>query len=229
MAMAISTYHLNTTDNPIANGCTETCNSASTIISNIRWSENDSIIEDEDEEEEDDEEDEEDEEDDEDDVDPVLMWGDAAPSLMSGYCDTTNCTECRESWYDDTPNDKAYRCKDETIFKYRNKCGKKRLRMEGKNKCMTGDETGEDQYCHWSFPADDKKKGKSEFAACRTVPQDYIEGDWKYGKKPKKNFKKGLCRYDDCEELGGTCNWSWPMGEKGKHAKGMFRCLLTEL
>lgn len=43
--------------------------------------------------------------------------------------------------------------------------------------------TGDDQFCHWSYPADDKKKGKSEKAACRSVPQDYIEGEWQYAKK----------------------------------------------
>jgi hypothetical protein len=38
--------------------------------------------------------------------------------------------------------------------------------------------------CHWSFPADDPKKGKSKQAACRSVPQDYIDGsEWKFSKK----------------------------------------------
>ena len=148
------------------------------------------------------------------------MWGDAAPSLTSGLCDTTSCTECRESWYDSDPDAKEYRCKDETVFKYVNKCNNKKLKKEGKNLCMTGD----DQFCHWSYPADDKKKGKSEFAACRSVPQDYIEGNWKFGKKEQKNMNKGLCRYG-CEEEEGTCHMSWPMGEKSKNnPKTMARC-----
>merc|ERR1719510_540843 len=104
----------------------------------------------------------------------MIMWGEAAPSLTSGYCDTTSCSECRLSWYDSDPNAKEYRCKDDTVYKYANKCGKKLLKKEGMNLCMTGD----DQFCHMSFLANDKKKNKSESAACRSIPQDYIEGDW---------------------------------------------------
>jgi len=165
--------------------------------------------------------DDDDEGDDDDDIVPTLVWGDAAPDLISGDCATVACAECRESWYDDNPDDKTYRCKDETVFAYRNKCGKKKLAKEGMDLCMTG----EDQICHWSFPAGDKKKGKSEKAACRSVPQDYIDGsEWKFSKKQHKNFKNGLCRYG-CEEEEGTCNWSWPKGEKGKNnPKAMFRC-----
>ena len=49
---------------------------------------------------------------------------------------------------------------------YRNKCGNGRLKKEHLNLCMTGS----DELCHWSFPADDAKKGKSEKAACRSIP-----------------------------------------------------------
>jgi len=146
------------------------------------------------------------------------MWGEAAPSLTSGYCDTTSCSECRLSWYDSDPNAKEYRCKDDTVYKYTNKCGKKLLKKEGMNLCMTGD----DQFCHMSFLAGDKKKNKSESAACRSIPQDYIEGDWKFGKKESK-MKNGLCSYG-CEE-NETCHFSWPKGEKSKNnPKTMARC-----
>jgi hypothetical protein len=149
------------------------------------------------------------------------VWGEAAPDLTSGYCLDVNCTECRDSWYDNTPDAKSYRCKDETVFLYRNKCGKNKLKKEGKNLCMTG----EDQLCHWSFPADDPKKGKSEKAACRSIPQDYIDGsEWKFAKKESKKITNGLCRYG-CEDEEGTCHWSWPQGEKRKmNPKAMFRC-----
>jgi len=56
--------------------------------------------------------------------------------------------------------------------------------------------TDKEGFCHWSYPIDDKKKNKSEKAACRTVPEDYIEGTWKYNKKPHKKSTLGLCRYD---------------------------------
>jgi len=92
------------------------------------------------------------------------------------------------------------------------------MKKEHLNLCMTGS----DQLCHWSYPLDDPKKWKSDDAACRSVPQDYIEGDWKYGKKVITNMNKGLCRYD-CEV--GQCFWSWTKGMKAKNdPKAMHRC-----
>ena len=69
--------------------------------------------------------------------------------------------------------------------------------MEGKNLCMTSGK------CHWSFPADENKE--SEHTACRTVPDDYVKGEWEFGDKPAKpgqtlNMNKGLCKYG-CEAL----------------------------
>ena len=85
--------------------------------------------------------------------------------------------------------------------------------------------TGEDQHCHWSWPADDSKQGKSKKAKCRTVPQNYIDGfKWKFEKKEAKRTTNGLCRYG-CEDEKGTCHWSWPKDEKEKdNPKAMFRC-----
>ena len=99
MAMAISTHQLNNGDSWINNYCTSVCSSATNIISGVRWSEGDAIV-----------------------PEPELVWGEVAPSLTSGSCLDVSCTECRESWYDDTPEAKSYRCKDETIYAYRDKC-----------------------------------------------------------------------------------------------------------
>jgi hypothetical protein len=104
-------------------------------MSGVRWSEGDAIVPDDDEDDEDGSNGDED-----DDNEPELVWGEAAPDLTSGYCLDVNCTECRESWYENTPEAKSYRCKDETVFMYRNKCGKKKLKKEGMNLCMTGDD-----------------------------------------------------------------------------------------
>jgi hypothetical protein len=131
MAMAISTYQLNNGDSWINNYCTAVCSSATTIISGVRWTEGDAIVPDDDGSHEDDE---------DDDIEPELVWGEAAPNLTDGYCDDVNCTECRESWYEDTPEAKSYRCKDETIFAYRDKCLEETLKEEGMNLCMTGED-----------------------------------------------------------------------------------------
>jgi len=81
---------------------------------------------------------------------------------------------------------------------YTNKCGKGKLKKEGMNLCMTGS----DELCHWSFPADDPKRSNSKKAACRSIPQDYIEGKWKFNKKVAKNKNNGLCKYG-CDEVEG--------------------------
>merc|ERR1711993_128751 len=114
-------------------------------------------------EEEKEDEDEEEEEEEEEEKEQVLVWGDAAPSLTEGMCGTMNCTECRESWFDGDASSKEYRCKDETEYRYTNMCNNNKRKKN--DLCMTGDE-----FCHWSYPAGDPKKWKSEDAACRSIP-----------------------------------------------------------
>jgi len=154
------------------------------------------------------------------------VWGEAAPSLTVGQCaDVHHCSECRQSWYDnDLVNSADYRCKDDTVYMYRNQCKFNRLNKEGLNLCMTGSE----ELCHWSFPADDPLKGESDKAACRTIPKDYMEDHFKFEKKPSENKSAGLCAYG-CAEFGGTCYWSWPSGEKKKNnPKAMHRCEILQ-
>ena len=115
--MAISTYHLDTgINNPVNSECTKKCKEASTNISNIRWTENDAIHKDEKDE---------------------LVWGDVAPQLTSGLCGT-DCFECRQSWYDSTPNDKEFRCKDQREMKFFDKCFD--WRKQQGDLCMSGED-----------------------------------------------------------------------------------------
>ena len=154
-----------------------------------------------------------------DDDEKYILWGEAAPSLTSGECANVSCSECRKSWFVDDPTNMEYRCKDEATYRFGNKCNKNRRNNEDKNLCMT-----EDKYCHWSWPADDKEKWNSEEAACRSIPYDYIKGDWKYARNPSKKQNSGLCAYD-CSESGGECRWSWPREDSSKkNPKGMHRC-----
>jgi len=83
MAMAISTYSLDTGYNDLALQCSDVCNSGSTKIYNVEWHEG--IEHDEPEPSEDDEEDADDEEEEDRGEDTrVLVWGEAAPSLTAG-------------------------------------------------------------------------------------------------------------------------------------------------
>jgi len=93
------------------------------MVSGVHWSKGDAIIPDDDDIEPDGETESDDDDDDGDDGDdgkvftpPQLVWGDLAPSLTSGYCADAHCSECRQSWYDDLPDDKEYRCKCDGIY-----------------------------------------------------------------------------------------------------------------
>merc|ERR1712156_634992 len=80
--------------------------------------------------------------------------------------------------------------------------------------------------CHLSYPVTDVKKGRSDAAVCRTVPQDYIDGEYESAQFGSVDSDKGLCAYG-CEEYenDNKCAWSWPKGEsKLLNAKAMFRC-----
>jgi len=78
-----------------------------------------------------------DEDEDEGDDNRYLVWGELAPSLTSGLCADVdnNCSECRQSWYDNDLTNVEFRCKDETVYRYLNKCKNNRLNKEGLNLC----------------------------------------------------------------------------------------------
>lgn len=93
-----------------------------------------------------------------------------------------------------------------------------------KNHCMTG--YGE--LCHWSFPENTSYYDYD--AACRSVPQDYMYGEFEwytsFEYKPDNWFFNyfGMCNYD-CYEKGGKCYFSWPKGERTYHnTKANARC-----
>ena len=81
MGMAISTFSLDTSNNPFTDQCTEVCSSGSTIISGLEWTEG---TENDQEDDDSDESESEEEDEDEDDGSDVLVWGEAASSLIEG-------------------------------------------------------------------------------------------------------------------------------------------------
>jgi hypothetical protein len=95
MAMGISTWSLDTAQDISDGTCSETCNSATTVIKNVKWTENDSTA--------------------------VREWGGPAESLTSGNCGE-DCTECRESWMSDDVSNVEAQCYDYTVYKYTNEC-----------------------------------------------------------------------------------------------------------
>ena len=96
-------------------------------------------------------------------------------------------------------------------------------------KTFKGDhcQTGADQLCHISYPAHDPKKELSSAAVCRTVPQDYIDGDFEFLEIEFVDSDEGLCVHG-CEQYDNDnkCAWSWPKGEPGfLNARAMYRCI----
>ena len=158
-------------------------------------------------------------------LDLLVEWGDLTPSLTDGHCGST-CSECRMSEFKKGFKLENPRCKDSRTMQYGDQCTDEQLAEEGKNLCQTGGE----QLCHMSWPAGDWKKSHSDEAACRSVPSDYIDGEYSFLPLPVlTESDKGLCTYG-CEDEGNDekCAFSWPVGANILHAQAMFRCLPTD-
>lgn len=115
MAMGISTYHVGL-DNDISNQqCSDKCSSnTKTVISNIKWTEDDAFMDPNDDDKNGD--------DDEQDMGEVIVGG-PAPALNSGYCED-DCSQCMEHFYENAPADMWYECVDWTVYKFGNVCNK---------------------------------------------------------------------------------------------------------
>ena len=114
-----------------------------------------------------------------------------------------------------------YRCRDRSTYQYGDVCTDEMRRSKG-DLCMTG----ADQLCHISYPVGDFRKSRSNAAFCRTVPQDYIDGDFDFLGSGSVDSDKGLCVHG-CEQFDNNnrCAWSWPRGESQIfNAKAMQRC-----
>jgi len=204
MAMAISTYHVGLENNISNQVCTDKCSAldTKTVISNVRWTKNDAFY------------DPEDEDDGGNDGDMgEIMVGGPAPTLTSGNC-TDECSQCMEHFYENAPADIWYQCVDTTIYKFGNVCNKP---WHDTSMCAT---TG---HCHKSYPHGDPEKMNSEFKGCRTIPDKFLEGDFKFGRRDSWSPTCGLCK-DGCGD--GTCHNSWLRSdpEKWRSASAMCRC-----
>ena len=106
-----------------------------------------------------------------------------------------------------------YKCVDETLFRYSNKCNSRKDR----SLCGTED------YCHWSWPQGDSAKSRSDDATCRPVPDEWIFNTFNYSSRACRRSSWGLCKYG-CD--GMPCHNSWfpTDAEKWNGASAMCRC-----
>jgi len=157
MSLAISSFNVGT-DNEIADSCDVTCSSESVMeIKNIRWTTDDAHIEKEEEED-------------------VFTAMGPAESLNS--CEP-GCTECHKGAWSSAVNQEAFVCVDTKVYKYGNACKNKKANTKVGKKCNSGD----DALCHWSTEFGTTGDAKRATGACRTVPDQLINGDMKYGNR----------------------------------------------
>jgi len=195
MTFGISSFFVGN-ENDISGTCTETCEESNMIIHNLRFTQDDCLVETFDPEPE---------------PEPELIKGGIASNVSN--C-AEGCTSCIETWWSNAPEEILYECVDETLYKYSNKCG------SSKDRSLCGS----DDLCHVSYPLGDPDKGRSVDAACRPVPLEFIENDFTFATRECRSTNHGLCRYG-CGE-GETCHNSWWADDdtKWKSASVMCRC-----
>lgn len=126
------------------------------------------------------------------------------------------CVECRESWYGDNYEDQMPHCVDDTPMKYKEKCPEK-------NKWQS-DKCNDEGLCVKTWPSNDPKAQNSHKAICRTLPDKFLDGNFKFSKKQAKKNNMGLCSFGCADEE--VCRWSYLRSdpEKGRGSSAMFRC-----
>ena len=127
-----------------------------------------------------------------------------------------DCTECRDAWMSDTPDDIYQVCVDTRLMKYLSPCPEDSRRWSTE-KC------NKDGPCMISHPFDDDKKLRSRDAACRTTPDYFEELDQMVYAKRECKEKWGFC--STCDD-GETCHYSYHTSDplRWKGASGICRC-----
>ena len=196
MAVAMSSYKVGA-NYDLADDCdgnAQTDMDAAMVISNIKWTEGDSLVEpDEDE-------------------DPEEIIGDIADDL--NLCEE-GCHECYNAWMSNDESNVYQVCLEDRPMRFGRPCSS----GQDSSRCHS-----ENAYCLNSFPYGDVDKYRSDDAACRTVPDSYLDEDnLLYGRKRCKD-RVGLCPYCGSSQ---RCSWSYraddPDAWRGYSA--MCRCV----
>lgn len=185
--IGVSTYSLEQ-NNDVGGNCAAECSDANMKIKDLTWVTGDSWNRD----DQDDE-----EEDNQDPGEPT--WGGPATKLDDGNCDQ-GCTECREFWYSNLPNEVTYECYDYTFYKYGTRCAD----WQSTDKCMT--DSG--NICVNSWPVGDPEMCDSPVAECRTVPLEF------YNDPSELTFAARDCRFP----TDGLCAFGCPSGSSCRNS-----------
>lgn len=191
MGMAISTWGCGTLSN-----CGESCGTANTVISNLNWQQDDSIV-------------------------PydngAIIDAGATPKLNSAGCGE-NCSECRSFYYENAPTDTWNECVDTREMRFVKYCPS----SWNSDKCQTDEPYCMRAY---PFGDPDKTRS-AEYECRSLPPErignlsDQVT--WRNSNRECRT-SNGLCYYG-CN--GGTCHNSWFRSDplKGKSASAMCRC-----
>jgi len=123
------------------------------------------------------------------------------PAEALDYC-VEGCTDCRKGYYSLYPDFPIYQCIDMTVYKYGDEC----TSADNTKWCATDS----DQWCHWSYPMGDALGMNSPDAACRTVPQSFIDSVFYWDFGPPCDDQYGLCIHG-CGT--NACVLGWPSGD----------------
>lgn len=196
MGMGISTYAL-PNPNPVSSACSSECSTANTVISNLSWTKNDSLM-------------------------PFdrgeILVGRIAPSINSEGCGE-DCAECRQHYYENEKNNIWYQCVDERPMRFTYYCPN----WMSKDKCSPNDKYCMRSYPY----GDADKTRSTEYTCRSLPDKyiGNLEDSDSWSRSSREcRSTKGLCYYG-CD--GGKCYNSWFKDDpyKGKSASAMCRCM----
>ena len=80
------------------------------------------------------------------------------------------------------------------------------------------------ELCFKSWPAGDEDKWRSDDAKCRTVPDEFVNNEFEYSRRPMRNQNAGLCKLGCAADE--VCHKSWIAGDalRNKSPSAMGRC-----
>ena len=131
-----------------------------------------------------------------------------APSEFLSDC-YDGCTECKKTWWSNSPQDAIYECVNDIVYRYGNQCKD----THDRSRCSTE----ELEYCFKAYPADSDLRWKDPDNECRTVRMFNRDDSfkWTFGNKDKSNIDAGLCILSS--DPNRRCAHSWDPSEPRKN------------
>ena len=187
MALGISVYEAGV-HNKIDPTCVDTCKGTNpkSVISNIRWSKDDSV------------------------VDPKgeIVYGDVAQSLSD--CQENGCSECHDAWYALYPEEVFQKCTDFNVYKYGNECSD--TEKWNRDLCNPGDMHCMKSY-PWGDPDRHRSEGAACRTVPASFIEDEFEYSLKECRMPTSGLCHAGCGESECRNswpIDDELKWKSP-------------------